>query len=751
MSGTAAQQHYYWADGKKNVIESDSTVIVIMSQNIEQVKAITMLTDDKVEHYDGFSVVRMATREQWKMLEGNKIDIATAYRIDSVPLIVTNVISLRPRNEMDEIEKAFDQQIRFKDMTTSGVYHYFVSDFLQTLKVANAIEESGLVIWCQPDFLVEFKPATIDPLYNDQYYLNNTGQTGGTPNIDINAPEAWTISTGCYTTRVAVLDYGVEPHQDFGSRYLSGFTALNPLGTGLPQSNQYHGEAAAGIIAAGHNNYEIAGISPNSFVIPVNGFLGLTSVSYAAAAIRAAWDPTMGNADILSNSWNWGNAPSLSEITDEINFARTLGRGGKGAIVVFSSGNSYGPVLFPANVPGVVTVGAINKNGALWNYSGHGPEMDLVAPSGNGAGDSDIVTLDLEGLNGQNGTNYLTNFNGTSASAPQVAGVAALILSLRPELTEAQVRDVLTTSATDMGTIGFDNNFGFGRVNAFKALQSLFPISGPDLLCSTSSFTVSNIPGGANVTWQATPSNFFTVSSGSGITASPTRYGTTKGQARVTFTVNASCGVFYVYKDFWVGAPDASGTTLIYPSGLRGTNPVNLNSAATYQFNADPVNGFPTSWTWILPSGFSYFCCSTSAYPKITTSATSGSYYLYCRANNACGFSYTSNLNIILGSGGGGNPLRTISDPASSDSVKVVVEPEFETNVPFPNPANSSFDIFVEDPSIILLVASDGRQLMQIQAEGLVQIQVDKLSNGIYFLSISNEKRTVRQKVVVQH
>ena len=91
-------------------------------------------------------------------------------------------------------------------------------------------------------------------------------------------------------------------------------------------------------------------------------------------------------------------------------------------------------------------------------------------------------TTDRMGANGVAG-NYIGTFGGTSGAAPQVSGVAALMLSVNPNLTESQVRTILNETATDMGTSGFDNTFGHGRLNAQAALLRIGNIIGPDVLC----------------------------------------------------------------------------------------------------------------------------------------------------------------------------------------------------------------------------------------------------------------------------
>ena len=201
---------------------------------------------------------------------------------------------------------------------------------------------------------------------------------GGIAGFDINAPEAWQITTGC-ALRIAVIDDGVNNHEEFGARLLAGFTAggNNNGGAQLNGNGKSHGVACTGIIAATHDNdLGIKGVAPNSLIVPVNIFpevptefnpAGAATNVQIAGAINWAWRADGGNADILSNSW--GGGLSNPDITTEITNARTHGRGGLGSIVVFASGNSLpaSSVSFPGNVDGVITVGAIDNRGNLWN------------------------------------------------------------------------------------------------------------------------------------------------------------------------------------------------------------------------------------------------------------------------------------------------------------------------------------------------------------------------------------------------
>ena len=131
--------------------------------------------------------------------------------------------------------------------------------------------------------------------------------------------------------------------------------------------------------------------------------------------------------------------------------------------------------------------------------------MDLVAPSGDVNLDGDVRTIDREGNSGYETGNYTNRFGGTSAACPQISGVAALMLSVNPNLTETQVRTILQQTATDMGNTGFDNTFGYGRVDAEAAILEVidqFTVAGPDVVCySNNTFTASNSPTCSTIDW----------------------------------------------------------------------------------------------------------------------------------------------------------------------------------------------------------------------------------------------------------
>ena len=189
-------------------------------------------------------------------------------------------------------------------------------------------------------------------------------------------------------------------------------------------------------------------------------------------------------ADILNMSWG---LPSSSSIEDALMDAFNNGRGGKGCVLVASSGN-WGVTEFPANIDSVLAVGAVDMRNNKPSYTASDSGVDVVAPSSRGGTvvyneeeggphlcgtclpDSEIVTLDRMGSAGYNSTNYTKTFGMTSAAAPQVAGVAALMLSYDPDLTSHEVRYWIRQSATELGATNWD---GEGRLNARNALGAI--------------------------------------------------------------------------------------------------------------------------------------------------------------------------------------------------------------------------------------------------------------------------------------
>jgi subtilisin family serine protease len=301
--------------------------------------------------------------------------------------------------------------------------------------------------------------------------------------------DAWQTTVGSAAVKIAILDEGVDVnHPDLRNAIAGSFDAVDGNTNQQPNPWDAHGTACAGLAAAIPNNaVGVRGMGGGCSLLavrialsPSKGANWAWADQHAVDGIDWAWK---NGADILSNSWG-GGAPS-NAITKAFERARTKGRSNNGCVILVAAGNDSGPVDFPGHLPDVLTVSASNEfdepktftsaDGENWWGSNFGPAVDLAAPGVHNY-TTDILGADGYNTGGTLDADYVSNFNGTSSATPIVAGIAALVLSVNPGLTEEQVRRLLKQTADRVGQVvyanGRNDQMGNGRVNALRAVQA---------------------------------------------------------------------------------------------------------------------------------------------------------------------------------------------------------------------------------------------------------------------------------------
>ena len=341
---------------------------------------------------------------------------------------------------------------------------------------------------------------------NDSLIGNQTGHQWYLDRI--NAYNAWDITKGQPFVKVAVFDCGVDScHYDlhYGLDNYTHLDILNgynyPNNTIYSAPGFYHGTMVAGIIGAKTNNSRgIAGVSGGNnsagiAIIPFNtGNVG-PSTNHVISAISRAVEKNVKVINMsFGLSYNTGVASAIYTAHNN------------GITIICATGNeNHSDLSFPASNSYTIAVGASDKNNGRWQVSNatgsnYGNGLDLIAPG------VDIISTSLN--------NSYNSGQGTSFSAPQVVGVVALMLSVNPTLTPSQIRSTLQNTCTKLSgysfTNGWNSEVGYGLLNAYAAVHDVaaHEIVGANLINTSSSYEIDNLPDGTTVHWSLTDSYY---------------------------------------------------------------------------------------------------------------------------------------------------------------------------------------------------------------------------------------------------
>lgn len=383
----------------------------------------------------------------------------------------------------------------------------------ETLSVEKAVKEfkaRGEIAFAEPNYIVHTFGVPNDPDFSKCWGLNNTGQTGGKADADIDAPEAWDVQTGSDTVLIGIVDTGIDiSHPDLANNIYTNpgedaWTNPNDPRTGngkdddgngkiddwkgwnfISETNDarddnVHGTHVAGTIGAvGNNGNGVVGVNWQTRLVPLK-FLSASGSGTTSDAIEAIIYAADMGVKILNNSWGGGGESQA--LRDAISYA-----GNKGVLFVVAAGNDGVNIdidpTYPASydLPNILCVAASDHNDerALWNSTNGGNGGCGLDCGGNGGSTppgsnygATAVDLAAPGKNIYSTVpDGYDTLSGTSMATPHVAGLAGLVWAKFPNLTHVQVKQRLMDTVDALPSFAGKTVTG-GRINARAALTN---------------------------------------------------------------------------------------------------------------------------------------------------------------------------------------------------------------------------------------------------------------------------------------
>lgn len=491
-------------------LRKSSTLVGLKAKDPKQTAGSDYVSEKFFENMGGFQVVSLQqaeggldaqlddVRKKEEILVGTHVYFNEGSK---KPIIPTGEILIEFQDETNEEEQNLVLDEFYLELVERRSGHQIIAKVTakspNPFKVAQFLQKISLVKLAEPDIDTPLDPYEFqtpsDTLLAHQWHLRNTGRVVDSNYVtkwgaDAKVVDAWARmgNMGSSNITIAVVDNGFDlSHPDLAGKVFKPYDFWNrssQLYTG--DSRFAHGTPCASLALAASNGSGMVGVAPNAKFMPVSG----TSFSWRTTEEIFEYCVKNG-ADIISCSWGTIDpANSLNSLKEQaITRAAKQGRNGKGCIVLFAVGNDDKDfVSYYAAHPDVIAVAACTSKDEHARYSNRGRQVSICAPS-NGdwpliaaraswdPGDTRYQGNQRYWADGRARGDRYMHFGGTSGATPIVAGICALMLSVNPDLSSREVKQILKDTADKVGSPseyvnGHSLRFGYGRVNADRAV-----------------------------------------------------------------------------------------------------------------------------------------------------------------------------------------------------------------------------------------------------------------------------------------
>jgi thermitase len=380
---------------------------------------------------------QLDTQKEVTLIYHNKKDTSHYYDHEAT----VDFLNEPSADEIDQITRDIKGWVVKKHLDS---IYIFRSTAMETTEMLDYFSKRPNVEYTEPNFILMQNQVDLpnDLLYQEKYQWNLPA---------IGTEQGWGITRGTEEVEIAIVDTGVDlDHPELRNRLVKGFNVLNE--NEEPDDDNGHGTHVAGIIASETNNNEgVAGMTWFNKIMPVKamGAKGYGTTFDIASGIVWAVDH---GADVINLSL--GNYQPSKVLEEAVRYAYS-----KNVVMVSAAGNDGSDQpTYPSAYPEVLSVAAVDYDGNRASFSNYGDYIDIAAPG---------VYIPSTYFNKQ-----YASLSGTSMAAPHVAGLAALIKSANPELTNTQILNIIKKSAIDLGEQGKDIDFGNGLIDVNSALQN---------------------------------------------------------------------------------------------------------------------------------------------------------------------------------------------------------------------------------------------------------------------------------------